>query len=537
VNHLTTCMPAWLAAVLTALMVLPMSAGTADAHAVLIASTPSDGAVLSTAPDRVTLTFSEPVSPLRLRLVGPDGPINLESRQEGESTVAVIMPSALQKGSHVLSWRVVSLDGHPVGGTTSFSVGAPNERVGRAPVVPTNDAIRLALWACKVILYLGLFVGVGGSVFVAWFAPGSTANGRGIVKSALTVGLIAAPVLIGLQGADALDLPLSGLADRVTWMVGFDTSFGLTVIVALSALLAGFIVLNAAGKTARGLSLFGAAVAALALCLSGHAATASPQWLTKSAVFIHAAAQLFWIGALVPLASSMRSKVGGKAALLKFSRAIPWAILALVASGILLAIVQIETADALITTAYGRLLCVKIGLVTALLALGAWNRRSLTPAVVGGNVEARGRLARSISIEIALAIGVFFVAAAWRFTPPPRALAIASDVPVHAHLHGVAAMADVTISPRRAGLVNVTIIVSKSDFATLVAQDVSVQLENSGAGLDAIVRPAALHSDGSWRATDIPVPLAGLWDLRVEILIDDFEKTTIAGTVKIGSRE
>ncbi len=41
----------------------------------------------------------------------------------------------------------------------------------------------------------------------------------------------------------------------------------------------------------------------LSLATSGHAATASPQWLTRPSLFLHGVAVAYWIGALAPLAA------------------------------------------------------------------------------------------------------------------------------------------------------------------------------------------------------------------------------------------
>jgi CopC domain len=39
---------------------------------------------------------------------------------------AVDLPGGLSRGTHLVSWRVVSADGHPVGGALTFSVGEPS---------------------------------------------------------------------------------------------------------------------------------------------------------------------------------------------------------------------------------------------------------------------------------------------------------------------------------------------------------------------------------------------------------------------------
>ncbi|WP_246693189.1 copper resistance protein CopC, partial [Mesorhizobium sp. M2E.F.Ca.ET.154.01.1.1] len=110
--------------VLMALLVLP---GRAFAHAALVAADPADGSVLMQSPARFSLTFSEPVSPLVIALVRPDGTrLALTSFRLTDRTVEIDNPETLKSGTHVLSWRVISEDGHPVGGSVLFSIGAPS---------------------------------------------------------------------------------------------------------------------------------------------------------------------------------------------------------------------------------------------------------------------------------------------------------------------------------------------------------------------------------------------------------------------------
>ena len=86
---------------------------TAAAHASLTSAQPSDGAVVQTAPVRFSLTFSEPVSPLAMALIRPDGTtIALAHSGPRGDTLHMEAPADLSDGTHVLTWRVVSLDGH-----------------------------------------------------------------------------------------------------------------------------------------------------------------------------------------------------------------------------------------------------------------------------------------------------------------------------------------------------------------------------------------------------------------------------------------
>ncbi len=127
----------------------------------------------------------------------------------------------------------------------------------------------------------------------------------------------------------------------------------------------------------------------------------------------------------------------------------------LVLSGAVLAAIELGRPSALVDTAYGRLLAVKLTAVAAMLVLAALNRFRLTPRVAAG---ASRPLALSASAEIGLGLVVLALATGFRLTPPPRELALAAATPgVEVHLHGPGTMAMLTFDPGRAGSNVVTI--------------------------------------------------------------------------------
>src|SRR5204862_116388 len=92
----------------------------------------------------------------------------------------------------------------------------------------------------------------------------------------------------------------------------------------------------------------------LSLAVSGHAATAPPEWVTAPAVFIHGVAVAFWVGALAPLLALGRKRNGELLpVLLRFSRLVLPVVGALVLTGLGLADVKLEGLSALIWCSYG----------------------------------------------------------------------------------------------------------------------------------------------------------------------------------------
>lgn len=338
-----------------ALCGLLMQATVAFGHAALNSSEPADGAVADTAPPVYVLTFSEPVSPLQLKLVRPDGTVlPLERFELKDRTIEIAAPTDLGRGTYVLSWRVTSADGHPIGGSVVFSVGATS---ATPPVMgdKIDWAVRVGILLSKLALYVGLFIGVGG-VFSLYWLPCSTRSGRNVIAVALGTGFLGALAAMGFQGLDALGLPLTHIVEPAVWSMAMATSFGATGIAALVAFGVAAIALSGRGRFARLSSLAALIVSSAALSLSGHASTAEPQWLMRPVVFLHAATISLWVGALAPLGLALRrGEPMALRALRRFSASIPYVLVGLVAAGVVLTIVQVERPRALLETAYGEI--------------------------------------------------------------------------------------------------------------------------------------------------------------------------------------
>jgi copper transport protein len=525
----------WLAAgVLAVLVLLAIIAAPnqAFAHAALIATDPADGAVLAQSPAQFSLTFSEPVSPLVLTLVLPDGtPVPLTAFRLGDQTVEIDNPQTLKSGTHVLSWRVISADGHPVGGSVLFSIGVPSAPPAVAQAV--DWGLRSAIWTGKVFLYIGLFVGIGGAFALAWLAEDGR-SGRRFVIASILCGLVAAPLSFGFQGLDALGAPLAQLVQPVIWQTALGTSFGWTVLVALMALGLGLLSLAGPRGDTKLFALAGLAGVGGALAASGHASAAEPQWLTRPIVFLHGAGIAFWTGALVPLGLAVRRQPAEAAPFLRrFSRVILPVVAVLAAAGIVLAVIQVQTPAALVDTAYGQLLVAKLVLLLFLFTLAAVNRWKLTAPAEAGETEVQRRLVRSIGIETLIVLAIFGVAAGWRFTPPPRALAIAAAQPASVHIHALKAMADLSLTPGHVGPVAASMVIMTGDFGPLDAREVTLVLSKPDSGIEPIKRPATKPGDGTWRVDDLAIPVPGRWTARIDILVSDFEMVKIEAPIDI----
>ncbi|WP_020181437.1 copper resistance protein CopC [Methylopila sp. M107] len=507
-----------------------LAPAAARAHATLTGSVPADGAVVETAPKSFRLGFNEPVAVTGVRLSGGGRTLTLDRVSADGAAVVIEAPPDLAAGSYALSYRVVSEDGHPIAGALSFAIGAPGG--GPAPELdPLDAALDAAIWLVRAALYLGLVFGAGGAFALAWLAGGAS-HGRRTVAGFAALGLVAAPAALALQGADLVGAPLAQAFQTLAWRQALATSYAATVAIAAATLVLALLSLalkRGAAQAASALALGGIGAA---LAASGHASAAAPQWLMRGAVFLHATAAAFWIGALAPLLAAMRDGASDRA-LRSFSAAAPYALAILFVAGTTLAVRQVESVGALLTTSYGLVLSAKLGLVALLLALAAANRwRFARPALAGDRVAAR-TLRRSIAFELVVGAVILGVVALWRFTPPPRSLALVSAEPALAHLQTRAAQADVTVQPGRVGAADVSIMVMTGDYGPLDAKQITVVLSNPAAGVEGIRREARKPGDGTWRVDGVQLPAPGAWTVRLEVLVTDYDIERLEGRIDI----
>ena len=154
--------------VLLAAAAMVGAAGPAFAHSQLVGSDPPDGTSLDAAPTQVALTFNEdmPAGFDVVTVIGPDG----KAWQNGQvttngPTVSVPVAPLGPAGRYQVGYRVVSGDGHPVEGSTSFTLtkagpgtppaqaapaaGEPSD--GGSPVWPWIAAAAVAVAAATVL--------------------------------------------------------------------------------------------------------------------------------------------------------------------------------------------------------------------------------------------------------------------------------------------------------------------------------------------------------------------------------------------------
>ena len=158
----------------------------ASAHAEIVDSYPTAGSELSEGPSKITLTWSEEITTdkSQIRIIDSlgevqDSEMSLEN-SNGRTIATLTVDEKLPNGSWSVTWKVVSADGHLIGGLVPFSVGIVDEAVvtdysvdDSSIITSSNSRLDRGVEAATWILLLisaGLLL--GGSYFISALISG-----------------------------------------------------------------------------------------------------------------------------------------------------------------------------------------------------------------------------------------------------------------------------------------------------------------------------------------------------------------------------
>jgi copper transport protein len=318
----------------------------------------------------------------------------------------------------------------------------------------------------------------------------------------------------------------------------------------------------AGGALAAGLVLSTAAV--------GHPVAGEWPGLAIAVTTVHVAAMTAWLGGLAGLlVAVLRPEVpvdDVAAVVPRYSRVAFVSVVALVVSGTVQAVREVESPTALFATTYGWVLVAKLVLVAVVLAAAGvsrvWvqqrlgvrrsrpgGRRSLTAhafaagtgddgvaaaAAVRGHVQSESaaehvpELRRSVLVEVAVAAVVLVLSAVLVGLPPARA-AVAQPVDAVLPLQGAAGPSgsvQVSIDPARPG--SNTLHLYLFDDAGRLIQPAAITVSLTEADqqigpLDVKLQPAG---PGHYTGDGMDIPGAGTWTLTVTVRLDEFTATT-----------
>jgi copper transport protein len=393
-------------------------ASPAFAHAQLLGTSPTSGAVLTSAPSLVLLTFGEAVQapPTAIEVFSAGGqrvatgPVGHPAGRPDQ--VEAALPTSL-KGTYIVSWRVISADTHPVEGAFTFSVGAPSaagavgalEQHLLAARHPSR-ALGILTGTLRTLILLAVLVSIGGvGLLLRWPAGLRRREVRWLVLGATLLATVASVGAALAQGPYDAGRPLGNALRSEVFSPVLHSNFGTAAGVRIGSallILAGVLAGMATGSRSPSMAdgtegatagsrpglapplwqlaaLAGCAGLVVSLSLSGHATTGRWEPFALAADLVHVGAAAVWVGGLIVLAAVLAAPPNDARELgpvvRRFSTTAGWAVALVVASGVFQAWRQLGSWKALTTTDYGTLLLLKVTLVIAAVEAGWFSRR------------------------------------------------------------------------------------------------------------------------------------------------------------------
>lgn len=513
-------LPALLAGAVAAVVLGLSAAPPANAHAVLVSSTPVDGARLAAAPAEVTLTFDEAIRlvPGTALVIADDGAradTGAAHVSADGTTVVIPLRADLPTGSYAATWRVISADTHIVSGSISFGVGQ-DAHAPAAQAVERSRGLTLATDVAQGAVYLGfvLCVGVTFACATLWRWALALAWIRALIWAGWVLSTGATIAQFLFEGPRALGLGWAqifagaALADTLHSRMGA-LLIARAVILLFVAAMIRLIVRHSTAEPPRSdrsaVTVFAACAIGLAVVVAavGHAGAGDDAWLATPVTAAHLLAMAVWVGGLITLGAAVLPKRRVDS-LRAWSLTAFACVCVLVLSGEYQAWRQVRPLEAMWSTGYGITLTVKLALVVAMLALAYIARRRLNPQ----------RLRRTVPAATALGLAVVAVTTVLVSQPPARTT-YGPPVSLTAPLGSRSAVIHITTTRR--GPTSILVTALDTHGTAVAAASVRGSLSSRDANIAALAVPFSPALNKVWHSTYAVVPRAGWWTLTLTV--------------------
>jgi len=308
----------------------------------------------------------------------------------------------------------------------------------------------------------------------------------------------------------------------------------------------------AAAKPALTPRLLALAAPLLALSLlpslGGHTSVQEPVAVLLPANVVHVLAMSAWLGGIAVLVLALRSATSQLApdertpllagTVARFSALATVALPLLLASGIVQAIIEVGSFPALLDTAFGRSVLIKIAVAVAIVAIGFVNRQKLVPQLkqAAANRTTPGKagvaIRRTLRFELALGVAALAATAALSSYAPSTA---ESAGPFSTNVNIGPARLEVTVDPAKIGPneMHFYLFDRQTGAPFEGTEELRVTAELPEREIADITLEPYVAGPGHYVVDGATLSVAGDWEISVVDRVSDFDEYEARFTVPI----
>ncbi|MDT2245828.1 copper resistance protein CopC [Paenibacillus larvae] len=443
---------AWMLILFAGILLWNWSPQMTYGHASLLKAEPEQNSVIKEPPGRISLTFNERLEDglYYIKVLDQNGKSATDNQAvlSSDRTGLELQLPKLKDGIYVVSYHIISADGHPVSGSYPITIGEtaqnnapPSGQQGNTPNSGGHhhgggtsgqliQNLSRGLWYFTLLSLAGWLIWLR----MSGVEPGSFRKELSFWTLNLQRAHLVALLLVISTHLETL-LGEGGLADLGTLIVR--TSVGLSWLITFILSLTGFVLL--------GRNKWTDIAWVLALLITkgstGHAAVYTPRPVTIASDCIHLIAASFWTGGLL-LAFVLwrKQKELVLPYLSRFSKTAFISILILAATGILSTFLFLPSFRYLLYTTWGVLLLVKSGLVLIVIIVAAFIRMYMKN-------KGERSLKQWLRVDFTLMLGIIGIVGFLTYTSPTP-----SNEPLYWHEMGEQIHMTASITPNVPGV-------------------------------------------------------------------------------------
>ncbi|GKU84768.1 copper resistance CopC/CopD family protein [Niallia sp. NCCP-28] len=520
----------------------------ASAHAYITNSTPVENESLDKAPKEVKIEFNEKIQSgfTVLNVLNSAGERvdkkDVAIDKQTQKSISVTLKNGLKNDVYTVEWRILSADGHSVSGMIPFSIGELPKGVTLPKQQYTVDkSTMIVVGMNKAFLYTGLCLYMGLCLFyMVWFRTDELASAlvsrtKKLIYAALsflTIGIISF-LMVQTQTNTGMNF-LASLRPGYLLETIKSTKEGTVWIIQMLLLLVLWAVhfymkQNKSYQMKKSWIILGISIVGIILAKAfiGHPSSSPYDEPAIIFDFFHLTGASIWLGGIIVIVFLLKEGIIDKKSkehhqywhtLQNYSHWALFSVAILAVSGAINASLLIPDFHSLVSTAYGVVLLVKVGLFFVMIGFGAYHLFSRL-------LLSRKKIYKtSIKAEMFLGILILLTTAVFTQLQTPT---LPIDKPFYEEAElGYNENISLSISPKKTGVQNeFDINLFTNDRKPMEdVEQLSISLSHEGQKTDFTLKKTA---DGKYSGENLKLNQPGKWEATVHVLTKDFDSHEI----------